>query len=150
MDATVLQPGMLANGVFTTWITRLSPFSDLTKLAIDADSPQALVDELYGRFLSREPSDAEREGMVSLLSDGFESRLTKPACDYQKATYVPDVREVTWSNHLSPEANVYAAETERQVELGPPATDILEPAWRARMEDAVWAIINAPEMQYIP
>ena len=150
MDATVLQPGMLANGVFTTWITRLSPFSDLTQLAIEAESPQVLVNALYGRFLSREPSGAERLAIVALLSDGFESRLTQPACDYQKALYVPAVREVTWSNHLSPEANVYASETERQVELGPPATDFLEPAWRARMEDAVWAIINAPEMQYTP
>ena len=60
------------------------------------------------------------------------------------------MREVTWSNHLSPEANVYAAETERQVELGPIATDFLQATWRTRMEDVVWAIINAPEMQYIP
>ena len=60
------------------------------------------------------------------------------------------MREVTWSNHLSPEANFYAAETERQVELGPLATAFLNPAWRTRMEDAIWAIINAPEMQYTP
>ncbi|MDF1787480.1 MAG: DUF1553 domain-containing protein [Verrucomicrobiales bacterium] len=150
METTVLQPGMLANGVFATWITRLSPFSDLTKLAIEADTPHALANELYSRFLSRDPVEAEQTAILALLSEGFESRLARPACNYQKAHYVPEVREVTWSNHLSPEANFYAAETERQVELGPPATAFLNPAWRTRMEDAIWAIINAPEMQYTP
>ena len=48
-DATVLQPGMLANGVFGTWITRLSPYSDLTMLAIEASSPSQLADDLYLR-----------------------------------------------------------------------------------------------------
>ena len=38
-DANVLQPGMLANGVFGVWITRLSPYSDLTRLAVEAASP---------------------------------------------------------------------------------------------------------------
>ena len=74
----------------------------------------------------------------------------KSASDYQKQTFIPEVREVTWSNHLSPEANLYAAETERQVELGPPPTDYLAPDWRTRMEDAIWAIINAPEMPFLP
>ena len=149
-EATVLQPGMLANGVFSTWITRLSPFSDLTRIAIEAGSPDALTEALYWRFLGRKPRDSEREAVIALLSEGFESRLLKPANDFQIALFVPEVREVTWSNHLSPEANVYAAETERQVELGPIATDFLQATWRTCMEDVVWAIINAPEMQYIP
>ena len=70
-DANVLQPGMLANGIFGTWITRLSPYSDLTTHAVHAPSPEALTEDLYLRFLTRAPSDAELQSMLALLSPGF-------------------------------------------------------------------------------
>lgn len=150
VEPNVMQPGMLANGVFGTWITRLSPYSDLTRLAVEATSPRQLSDELYLRLLGREPLAAERSALVAMLVEGFDRRLLKSAGEFRKKIYVPAVREVTWSNHLSPEANVYAAEIEKQVEQGPPVTDFIDARWGARMEDAVWAIVNSPEMLFIP
>ena len=87
---------------------------------------------------------------MAVLAEGFEARLMKSVGEYYKEVLVPEVREVTWSNHLSPEANVYAAETESRVALGPPVSDILDPAWRERVEDVIWAIVNSPEMQFTP
>ena len=147
---TVLQPGMLANGVLGTWITRLSPYSDLTRLAVEATSPEALVGELTLRFLGREPAEAESEAFSNLLEEGFSTRLVEPVSKFQKQLFIPDVREVTWSNHLSPEANIYAADVASKAALGPPATALLAADWRARMEDLVWALINSPEMTFVP
>ncbi|MGI9243271.1 MAG: DUF1553 domain-containing protein, partial [Verrucomicrobiales bacterium] len=124
--------------------------SDLTTLAVEASSPGALVEQLYLRFLGREPREDERALLSDTLVAGFDSRLLKSVGEHRKEVYVPAVREVTWSNHLSPEANVYAAEIEKRVELGPPVSDLLEPGWRSRAEDVVWAIINSPEMQFSP
>ncbi|MFT7513312.1 MAG: mono/diheme cytochrome c family protein [Candidatus Omnitrophota bacterium] len=149
-DANVLQPGMLANGIFGTWITRLSPYSDLTTHAVHAPSPEALTEDLYLRFLTRAPSDAERQSMLALLSPGFAERVVNPSSPDVKAVFVPAVREVSWENHLSAEANIFCAEIENAAELGPPASDRLNPEWRGRMEDALWALINAPEMQFVP
>ena len=149
-EANVLQPGLLANGVLGTWVTRLSPYSDLTRIAVEATSPAQLVDEIYLRFLGREPLPAERDSVRTLLAEGFGSRLVKSPGEYQKEVFVPAVREVSWSNHLSPEANVFAKEIERKAQLGPPVSEMLEPEWRKRMEDVVWAIVNSPEIQFTP
>lgn len=149
-EASVLQPGMLANGVFGAWISRLSPFSQLTLLAARARTPEELANELYLRFLSRLPSESERAIVLPLLTNGFEERLLQPVDSVKTRVFAPYVREVTWTNHLSPEANSYAAETESRARLGPPVSDAIAPAWRTAMEDVVWAIINSPEMQFIP
>ena len=85
-----------------------------------------------------------------MLSGGFATRLTKSANLYHKQTWVPAVREVTWSNHLSPEANLNALEEAKRAALGPPPTSTLTSHWRERAEDVVWAIVNAPELQFLP
>jgi hypothetical protein len=33
---------------------------------------------------------------------------------------------------------------------GDPATDKLDPNWRQRLEDILWAILNAPEWAFSP
>jgi hypothetical protein len=57
---------------------------------------------------------------------------------------------VSWSNHLSPEANFFVIEEEKRAREGDPPSNALRPAWRERMEDALWAVINSPEILFIP
>lgn len=149
-EANVLQPGMLANGVMATWVTRLSETSDLTGMAIEAESPEALVEDLFLRFLTRHPTEEEMTGFAALIEPGFAERLTTAEPDFRKRTCIPEVREVSWTNHLSVKANELAAELEAQAHAGPEPTPWLESEWRERVEDAVWALINAPEFSYSP
>ena len=148
-DPTVLQPGVLANGVFGVWMTRLSPYSDLTRLAIEAPSPEHLTDDLFLCLLSRPPTADERHAFVAQLTPGFADRVVDPDEPFTKALFVPPVREVSWENHLSASSNMFCAEIEKEAALGPPVTNRLQPDWRTRMEDAVWSLINSPEMQFI-
>lgn len=145
----VQQPAVLANGLLTQRIVALSDDSALTRLAIEAESPGALVEALYLRVLTRKPSPAERDAAVKLLAEGFDSRLrqVKPATGPVKAE-LPFM--VSWSNHLSPEANELKLAYERRVEAGDPPTGRLAPAWRQRVEDLAWAMINSPEMVFVP
>ncbi len=55
-----------------------------------------------------------------------------------------------WSNHLNPEATNVVYEMEKIVRAGDPPTPRLAPAWRERMEDAVWALMLTPEFVYVP
>ncbi len=149
-EPNVLQAGMIANSLLATWWTRLSDHSELTRLAIDTQSPTELVDHLYLRLLTRKPSKIERKALLALLEPGFQSRLTKTTAQFEKALFVPEVRDISWRNHLNPEANQLAAENETKALHGPPPTEFLTPTWRHLLEDAVWAILNSPEMQFIP
>jgi hypothetical protein len=53
---------------------------------------------------------------------------------------------VSWSNHLTPEANRIKVQLEAEARRGPPPTARLDAEWRQRLEDVVWALLNAPEM----
>jgi hypothetical protein len=64
--------------------------------------------------------------------------------------YIPEVREVSWTNHLSVAANEFSAAIETRAHEGPPATQWVAADWRERMEDAVWALVNSPEMGFVP
>jgi hypothetical protein len=55
-----------------------------------------------------------------------------------------------WSNHLHPDTTPVVYERERLVRAGDPATPRLDPNWRERMEDAVWALMMTPELTYVP
>ena len=59
-------------------------------------------------------------------------------------------RPVSWSNHLNPEATKIKQEAEREARVGDPPTARITPAWRERMEDAVWALVNSPEFVFVP
>jgi len=149
-EANVLQPGMLGNGLLGIWVSRLSDYSDLTGLAIEAESPERLIEELYLRFLTRFPTDRERDAMVELLKPGFDERVVTKDPGFEKKIYTPPVREISWANHLNAEANQLAAEIEEEARRGPEATSWLDSDWRVRMEDVVWALANSPEMQFVP
>lgn len=149
-ESNLLQPGMLGNGVMGIWVTRLSDYSELTRLAVQAKSPEALVENLFLRYLTREPSAEELAGFLKLIAPGFEQRVLGKADGYQTKQYVPDVRELSWTNHLSVGASKIAADIETKAYKGPPATQMLESKWRERMEDAVWALVNSPELPFVP
>ncbi|VTS04138.1 Uncharacterized protein OS=Singulisphaera acidiphila (strain ATCC BAA-1392 / DSM 18658 / VKM B-2454 / MOB10) GN=Sinac_0433 PE=4 SV=1: PSCyt1: PSCyt2: PSD1 [Tuwongella immobilis] len=144
----VLQPAILSNGTVAVWVTRLSDDHGITQLALDARSPEALVDALMLRILTRPPTAEERASMVGHLQTGFAQRVLPPAP--APATVRQPPRYVSWSNHLTEEANRIKAELEIQARRGDPPSARLESEWRQRLEDVLWAILNSPEMVFTP
>jgi hypothetical protein len=57
---------------------------------------------------------------------------------------------VSWSNHLDGEATTVRMAQETAARAGDPPTEKLDPAWRSRMEDVLWALLNAPEWEFSP
>lgn len=148
-DPNILQPGVLANSVMASWITRISADSGLADLAVSARSPAELVDSVFLRFLSREPTSDERKKLSAALASGFAERLIAPA-DVKQPVPPPRISPVTWSTHLVEEANTIKIEMERRARAGDPADPRLEPKWRETYEDFIWGIINTPEFVWIP
>ncbi len=144
---TVLQPLALANGIVGTRAVRLSDDHAITQLCLTAKSPEALVDDLFLQILSRPAVKSEQDTFVSLVSNGFSKREVKVKQQSKKRRRRD---AVSWSNHLSAEATKIKLEREREVRAGDPPTARLDPEWRERMEDAVWALINSPEFVFIP
>ncbi|MGI9474891.1 MAG: DUF1553 domain-containing protein [Rubripirellula sp.] len=146
-EANVIQPGMLAGGLLSIQLTRLTDQDELTGLAIRATSPDDLVDQIFVRFLTRPPRDNERARFSKLLRDGFDDRVLKEAT-------LPEtpIREpfVSWANHLHPDATDVRLRQSARLRLGPEASRRLNPDWRERFEDAVWALINTPEFIFLP
>jgi hypothetical protein len=142
-----LQPAIIANGVMSVWLTRLSDDHGLTEVALRAQTVEALVDELFTRLLSRKPTARERERYVQWLAGGFDHRCV--ASGEMETPHVPP-KLVTWSNHLLPESDLAAHERIESARRGEPPTSRLEADWRARCEDVIWALINSPEMLYRP
>ncbi len=145
----VLQPALLANGAMTRRITGLSDDSALTALCLQPHaSAESLTEALFQRILTRPPTSGERREFADWLRAGFESRVIETA----NVSTDPESRHrhVSWSNHLSPEATLIKQAQERETREGDPPTVRLEADWRERAEDVVWALINTPEMIFVP
>jgi hypothetical protein len=148
-SSNVLQPGVLANSTASVLLTRATKDSGLALLAIEARSPEELVDSLFLRYLSRYPSSSERTALATALAAGFESRLL--ASPAEPVTPQPEpLPKVTWSNHLRSEANLVALEMEIRARNGQPADPRLSSEWREIYEDTVWSIINIREFVWMP
>ncbi len=145
----VLQPGILANGTLTMSLTRAARGSQLSDLAVAATSPESLIDSLFLRFLSRYPTPQERSDLVPALRAGFEDRLVEVDPDGEELDLEP-LPQVTWTNHLVPEANEVQLELQRRVLAGPPVDPRLNPPWREVYEDVVWSLVNHREFVWIP
>lgn len=143
-----LQPAILANGLMSQWLARLSDDHDLTEVALRAQTVDAFVDELFLSLLSRPPSDAEKKRYVEWLSAGFATRLVENAPLESPPHTAP--KFISWSNHLQPEADTAAQERINAAQKGEPPTRRLAAEWRVRCEDAIWALINSPEILYRP
>jgi hypothetical protein len=118
-------------------------------MALDAPSPQALVDQLFRRCLTRSPNPDEAAPLVAALEEGFDKRTR--AEELVQPTPIDELLpRVTWSNHLVPQATTIQMEMQRRARRGPAADARLEPLWRERYEDVVWSLINASEFVWIP
>lgn len=147
-DPNVLQPAILSNGTVATWLTRLSDDHGVTRLALKDQPLDRLLDDLFLQLLTRLPTDEERTMYRAHLEQGYANRLREP-------TPPPAVKRmpqpyVSWSNHLHPEATIVRQKQEAAARAGDPPTTRLDPNWRNRLEDVLWAILNAPEFVYAP
>jgi hypothetical protein len=145
----LIQPAVLANGTMGVWLTRLSDNSGLTRMMLRNRSVVELVDALFLRLLTREPSSEERQRFVSLLTPGYQDRVI-PQTEVEPSESPQRFRYVSWSNHLKPAASSIKMEMQQVARRGPPPTRMLRTAWRERAEDAVWSLMNSPEMILIP
>ncbi|MCX6954669.1 MAG: DUF1553 domain-containing protein [Verrucomicrobia bacterium] len=147
--ANVLQPALLSNGTMTTWLTRLSDDHGLTRLALEKQPLDTLVDRLFLRMFTRHPTATERKTYTELLRPGYDSRVA--AVTPPPVSTGPRVRPkyVAWSNHMKSEANTWRLEQEAAARRGDPATSRLAADWRRRLEDVTWALVNAPEWTHI-
>lgn len=148
-DPNLLQPGILANGTLVHSLSRASWRSELADLAVEAKSPDTILDEIFLRFLCRKPRDAERAVFLPALSEGFETRLV-PETEQVMPKAPEPLPLVTWLNHVSPEANSIQIEVEKRVRQGSPPDPRLRDAWREIYEDLVWNLINDREFVWIP
>ena len=132
----------------TARIARLSDDSAITELCLKDQPADDLIRAVYLRILSRPATEAETARLVAYLGDTYAGRVVPgvgPAPPMR-----PSARRVSWSNHLHPEATRIQAEEERVVRRGDPPTARLTPAFRERMEDVVWALVNSPEFVFLP
>jgi hypothetical protein len=147
-EANMVQPGVVANGTLAGSITRLTDRSTATELALASDSPDEFVERLFMTALTRSPSSAEVTAFVTQLKEGFQQRMQQPP----QTEKPPPVSRgfATWSNHFAVEANALMRDIEREVAAGPAPTERLAADWRERAEDAIWALVNSPEFQFVP
>ncbi|MCA9123589.1 MAG: DUF1553 domain-containing protein [Planctomycetaceae bacterium] len=148
-DPNLLQPGILSNGTLSMSLTRAADQSPLAQLAIDAVSPEALLDSLFLRFLSRHPNDKEKATFVPALAAGFDNREL-PAEQVKRLPPEPPLPLSTWSNHLVPEANEIQIEWQHRVRRGPVADPRIRAGWREVYEDVIWSLVNHLEFVWIP
>ena len=149
-DPNVRQPAIIANGALGRWVTTLSDDSGITALALREDlTLDQLSDQVFLRLLTRKPTAGERVALAEALSEGFASRVI-PAGERAAAVKRKPLKHVSWSNHLSEDANSIKIEMERRAREGDPPTTALQQEWRQRLEDVLWATLNSPEFVYLP
>ncbi len=151
-EPNMLQLALLANGTMSSWLTRLSDDHGMTQLVADNQTLDTLLDRVFLRLLTRPPSTAERASYRALLSPGYETRLVSPPRSAASVAAKPrePKRYVSWYNHLDSRANTLRQEEEAAARRGDPPTARIDPDWRARFEDVLWALVNAPAWAYMP
>ena len=161
--ANVLQPALLSNGIMMTWLTRLSDDHGLTSFALENQPLDTFIDRLFLRFFTRPPTVKELAFYRDALTPGYAKRvaLAVPSPSSSSSTSFassstaspsasrPRPKFVAWSNHMKSEANSWRLEEEAAARRGDPSTTRLDPAWRQRFENVVWAMLNAPEWTHI-
>jgi len=150
VDPNPLQPAVLSNGTMAVWLARLSDDHGITQLALKDQSVEELVDNLFLRLLTRKPTQEESALYVSYLREGYNTRIIDDPAPVAQAKERRPEKYVTWTNHLDAEANILRQQQEVDARRGDPPTRFLNAEWRVRMEDVLWAMLNAPEWVYAP
>jgi len=147
----VLQPAIMSNGTVGVWLTRLSDDHGITQLALKKQSVAQLVENLFLQLLTRLPTKGEKELYIKHLTPGYEARIQNQKSEVRnlQSTRVPE-KYVSWSNHLDAEATTVRLEQEKSARAGDPPTQRLDKEWRQRLEDILWAMLNAPEWAFSP
>ncbi len=148
-ETNVLQPATLANGIMSQRLTRLSDDHPLTELVMETREVEKLVDILFLKTLSRHPAESEQKTYTALLYEGYDQRII-PEIERARPREPRRYPYVSWSNHLSAEASEVKSAIARDIEAGAPPTRKLQNEWRKNMEDGLWALINSPEMVFVP
>ena len=146
-DPTALQPAIISNGTVGIWLTRLSDDHALTTLTLRNQSPEALLDQLFLRLLTRKPTATEKKLYLAQITPGYDSRRTSNSPPAPAEKLRPP-RYVSWYNHLDPVADEIRRQEIIDARAGDPPTKKLAAPWRERFEDLVWALVNSPEMIY--
>jgi hypothetical protein len=149
-DPNVLQPAILSNGTVGIWLTRLSDDHGVTQLALKKQSVDQFIDQLFLKLLTRHPSTEERDLYIKHLSEGYDTRLNHQSRIIEHKSTRSRVPYVSWSNHLDSEATTARMAQESAARAGDTPTDRLNADWRQRLEDVLWAMLNAPEWAYSP
>ena len=147
MTATPLQPLEMANGNALNRAVDISEHSQMLEVCLAAESPEEVVDQMFGRVLSRLPTSEERQTFVALLRPGFEQRKT----EYQEVPKRKVFRSpLTWTAHFDPVASEEGVRQELEAERGDVPTQRLTVEWRQRAEDVLWVLFNTPEFVFVP
>ncbi len=149
-DPNVLQPAILSNGTVGIWLTRLSDDHGVTSLALKKQPVDQFIDQLFLKLLTRHPSAEERELYTKHLAEGYDTRLNHKSQIIDHKSTRSRVPYVSWSNHLDSEATTIRMAQETAARTGDKPTDRLNADWRQRLEDILWAMLNAPEWAFSP
>ncbi len=147
-DANMVQPGVVANSAMSIRLSRMSEDSFFTQLALSSQTPEEFVQTAFEQVLSRQPSSEELQTFVEQIKDEWDERIVSLAVPAAKPQRHRGF--VTWANHFDIRANQLMRDIEREIADGPPPSARLKASWRERAEDAVWALLNTPEFQFIP
>ena len=148
-DPSPLQNLILANGIASTQITRLTDDHQFTQLALEAPSLSALIDTTVQRILTRSATQREHDLAGQLLAPHFADRIV-PQATVAQATSPKQDRRVSWANHFDAQSNTIRLEEERRVRHGAQPSARLSPSFREVYEDLIWSLINSAEFTLIP
>jgi len=140
------QQAVVANSTLMTWLTRITDEMPHAWGAFEADATViGVVERVYAHVLGRGPSPTERDEAEALLGSGFDSRLTEKPPNAPRSS----TRYLSWYNHLHPSATPRAMAEQASVLAGPEPSARLEAAWRERLEDLLWSLLNSPEFYVV-
>ncbi len=145
-----LQPAILGNGMMGTWLTVLSDDHGITALAEKDQALDAFIDSLFLKLLTRHPTPEESKLYTEHLGEGYATRIASPSSVKASPSTRSRPLYVSWSNHLDAEATTVRMAQEAAARIGDPPTQRLSEAWRVKLEDVLWSLLNAPEWVFAP